>query len=213
MSASQSKYRCFLVYGFVREQEKVLKLSMHITEVIIELIIELFPLIVMQFGKGYGALFNLSDDGLLIKARNHVDGPYYAKYRILYPDNEGFDKGIHVWSIKLVPKSWKSKYLPFQDPKRIGITTNKDSWEELDIDLALRPDRNWFEADKVWVAESILTIKLDCTLWKISFYINDKKMNEEKIESNKYFIGLCIPYNRTYFHYQIVDTPTKISMR
>ena len=139
MSTPQNARKNALVYGFVREQEEKLKLSMHITTVIVELILKLFPVIAMTFGEINEKLFKISDDRTIVKIKNNKRADNPCKYHMLYANidsEDGLNKGIHMWSIKLVTKNWKSKYVPTCCSRTVGITTVKN------VNIELKQVRN-----------------------------------------------------------------------
>ena len=85
----------------------------------------------------------------------------------------------------------------------------------------MHPDARWivegynshFRGDNVytssddWEQDDIITIKLDCDLWNVTYYRNDKQVQKDSIESNKpYYFALMCCDSIEQTHLQVLDS-------
>ena len=215
-----------LVYGFVREQEQILSLSRHITAVVVELIIGLFPLLSMPFGKFNEEMFTISEDKTILKVTRKQGGQYH-KYYMVYADlgpysDTGLDKGVHTWTIKLRARNWKSKYVPEYCGRRIGIVTNQNPMDcnesasddlfKTGYDFMIDNDRH--ASEKQWKIDGKVTIKFDCNKGELTYYLDGRMKKIQHINAEeKYYIGLSCCVTHNHFYYQIVETPYEMSLK
>ena len=119
----ESGKKALLVHGYVREKERKLALSMHVIIDIIELILKFFPMITFGFGEFQEGLFKVSDDKMTLKIMKKKVYDYEpCEGAMIYADiqqDEGLSQGAYVWSIKLIPRNWKSKYIFIKEASKI----------------------------------------------------------------------------------------------
>ena len=218
MSTLNGDKKSALVYGFVREQEEELMLYMHITAAIVELIIQLFPILSLKFGKFEFDvdLFTLSNNNTVLKIKKNDKYSTAVGHKeddcILYAnhDSYGIDKGVHLWSIKAIGKHWKAKY--WYCTRTMGITTRRRFTE---VPRHIITGQYFYQGSTVegtrWKIGDILTMKLDCDNWIVEFYLNEKLMKQQIIgKVTKYFMALCCCSSHNQIYYESVDTPSSI---
>ena len=215
-----------LIAGYVREEEEQLELDMPVSRGIIQIMYQLYPELLFTFGDFSRDYFMLNDDKTILKGNNEsCDG------RLAYADlkeynNIGFNKGIHFWSIA---------YPHAMCYASIGVTTEKNDklinecvgdWEDqFDEEHQGQNDNLWVDCPN-WIINGynsyfevdhrsggyskgdIVTMKLDCNDWIVTYYLNEKKYKENDIEPDKsYFMAVvaCGRVNNTEF--EVVETP------
>ena len=178
--------------------------------------------------------YKVSLDGKIIGGADTTSCEGYLVFADMFGNDNGYNKGIHYWSVKR--NNCVSCY------RYIGIISAKDTkW----IDLNHKGIVSVFNTDNIfvylypktsaiWKEDNIVTIELDCNNWTLSFWqhqprvddkennqdINDKKdmvtyeayeqMNEcfyTKIEPNQnYFLVMRLCANRNN-SYEAMETP------
>ena len=205
----QKEKKVSLVSGYIKQQEKELKLSMIITLDIVQLIIKIFSMSSMLFCEELDEeLFTLSKDKTLLKIKTSDD---FSNFMI-YADpgeeyQDGINRGVHFWSVKAIEENWKAKYVSCT--RAMGIITEKKMTEITNINDESVYGVGFGEFN-FWKVNEIFTVKLDCNLWNVTFYRNDEMIEMMDIKKDKYFIALCCSVKRDQFCFEIVDTPEAI---
>eukprot|EP01084_Bolivina_argentea_P146080 255880_1 len=132
-------------------------------------------------------------------------------YAELNKNDSGYNKGIYFWSVKLnTIHSFRS----------VGVTTemSKEFVEQFNGYLEFWPIHKhgscsfWDGYNAQWTYEEIITVKLNCDEWTVTYFRNNKKVKMDHIPPNKsYFFAL---YSCTYqggqggsaAKYQIVES-------
>ena len=215
-----------LVFGFIHELEKQSILFMLIPTEIYQTIISFYP-ILARFELYDSRLYELLDDGYGI--RGLCDEEYTPKdikdiegcegytifAEVLIAD--GYKKGIHFWSVKLIGKEMERWYCYHN----IGVIAN-----ERDVELLCKPTNSWPENiyendtttsclvhykssdhDVVWPKGVVITVKLNCDEGYVEYYRDNEFFRKDQIDRNlSYFFALnSCALNDNYF--QVVDTP------
>ena len=194
-----------LISGYLRENENELGLYMHIPNEIAKIMLEIYPLLLFTFGDFNKYIFTiLNEERTILKGNgNHCHG------HLIYADlgqynNTGLNKGIHLWSVKLVSR-YADCYLS------IGVTTEKNDklvneWKLGRNAFYLflhdrRDDKHWIDTGfnsnykgyTRWKHDQVVTIKLNCNEWMVTYFKDGKEFRKDNIETNKsyYFAMLC----------------------
>ena len=208
-----------LLHGYIREKEEKLDLFMNIPDGIIKLIKSLYPVLLFKFG-AFGQeedienLFLLNEDRTILKGSDYSCNGYFVYADLGEYNDTGFDKGIHLWSIKLLK--------PAQCYLSIGVTTEKNeeilahaannddifndvgSWMTKGKNSHLDMPAGWdgSEFDK----NEIITIELNCDNWAVSYYRNGKLLKIDDIEQDNYYFGMVCCALNEYTHIQVVES-------
>ena len=195
-------------------------LFMSIPDVTIKFVIDYFPAL-YKFGLHDESNFVVSDDKLSLQAiSGKCDG--FMIYADLYHKNDiGFNAGIHYWSVKALQSIWGSRFDGRSTCYRsIGITTTKTKQiVKKIVDTFVSESQvsgyhyyfNGCRADDGWIDGQIITVKLNCNEWTVSYYKDSAFKRMENIEPNQHYfftLSCCAEPNRTSL--QIVETPALI---
>ena len=201
-----------LVAGYIREHDDALDLFMNIPDEIIKVVHNFYPLLVFRFGDHKPGAFKIDEDRMVITGADpsfmswscygHI---IYADLGNLHENKNGLNQGIHYWSVKNL------NTMPPSCFKSIGVTTQKSDdiidkeqyghWIAGGINSFYRGCSNW-------KSNHIITVRLNCDKWDVTYYDDDKEIKREYISAKKsyYFAMLCC-CTPTYCQYQIVETP------
>lgn len=134
------------------------------------------------------------------------------------------NKGVHLWSVKSLRGDDElfestllchNKAAPCPCYASIGVTTKK--YQHLSTKKAIRgwiPYDNdassHYEGAVDWMQNEIMTVKLDCNDWSVTYYRDSKPGKEFKREEVEpgfyYFVAVCCG-NAKFGHMEIVDNP------
>ena len=178
----------------------------------------------MHFGKFNEAMFTVSEDKTILKVIKN-EPKELCKYYMVYADvgsQQGLNEGVHLWTIKLMAKNWKSKYVIKACTRRIGITTDQDirkddeSWRADDLyesGYGFDIDTDYYKSSAQWKIGGMVPLELNCNRGELTWYL-DGQMKRKELEDidpkKKYFIGLSCCATHNHIYYQIVDTPSDI---
>ena len=210
--ASSDKHLKLLVYGYVREVESVLNLFMNIPDGIIKLIYSLYPLLLFKFGDFKAGLYDVNDDKTILKGTKQGSCNGHVIYADLsqYSD-KGLNKGIHLWTIKFLanyPSCFAS----------MGVTTQKsdkliNNWchDGGNTRGHYLPDDNqydvYYQGYSQWYKNEIVTMKLNCNDWTVTWFKDKKEIQKKQIEPHKfYYLALMCCGNLRYTHLQIMES-------
>ena len=214
-----------LLSGYVREHENVLQLYMNVPDGIVQIMHNLYPILLFTFGDFNKERFILSDDNTILKGNNNsCDG--YMIYADLGKNNDiGLKEGVHFWTIKSLFCHEKDAWNEFADCYcSIGVTTEKNKEIINENQGGVEVGNNEYVT---WIFERginsyldisyhhndaiTITIKLDCNEWKVTYYANTEKVKQDQIEPNKYYylaMYCCDQLSSTQLI--VIDTPDKI---
>ena len=165
-----------LIFGYIRQQEKELDLYMNIPIGINKIIHDLYPVLLFTFGDHNEKALLLDNDRTIIKGNDPVSNS--CSGYLVYADssqysNTGFNKGIHLWSIKSLLTQrygdlWSGCYAS------IGVTTQKNDklinkCHHGKIKIGYN---SWYQTlnDFDLSHDVIVTIKLNCNDWTVTYY-------------------------------------------
>ena len=224
MSSCKPQWVELLIFGFIHDQETKHRFSMSIPNGIILYIINYFP-ILFKFGLHDKNRFAVSEDKMCIKGiqQDKCDG--YTIYADLYDKSEtGFNRGIHYWSIKALPLEYSPEYRTSPCYRNIGITTARN--EKIVSSMSDEFVGHWTNDHVVsgyhyyydgcadedgWGNDEIITVKMDCDDWKVSYYKELVLKRTETIEPYQYyFFALSCCVDPDFTSLTIVETPQNI---
>ena len=163
--------------------------------------------------RGFGIFDNekwmISENGLIIEGIDDIGlGPWF-----IYGDNieNGYNKGIHAWSMKCISGSLQCEY------KGIGVISEKnEDWTTYECDKwgLIGYGTSFSYYDGLWENDEIITVLLDCNNWICKYYKNNHQIKVQKIKPNKsYYFGFCsFGYKQYDIKYQCVMTPKSLML-
>ena len=191
-------------------------------QAVILLMVQFYPKI-YPFANHNEDIFEISNENTIIKGKSDCQG-YMIYANLLDNDDTGLRSGIHTWSIKALSTSfydenqqWISKYANCF--RNIGITTVKASdnieptatANNLCTFVSGKGYHSCIDGMHCWGFDQIITVKLDCYDWSVTYYHNLNQMEKKYIEPNqKYYFAICCCGSKNETHLQVVDTPTEI---
>ena len=202
----------YLVYGYTRITEKECDLYMNIETGIPAIIYAFYPKL-LRFDLYDKNRFDVSDDGLSIKGKRlGCDG--YVSY-IESPEGKGFNAGVHYLSVKNVRDEHVHCF------KNVGVMAKRDrsitneakgwgNWTQTaaltDKTLSFYGTFSHYGGKSRWKYGDIVTVKLDCDEWKVTYYHDHKRVQMDQIKPNKsyHFVINCCE-NPRYSHFEIVE--------
>ena len=200
-----------LIAGFAHEMEVYYKLN--IPSSIIKMIVSYYPVhtIANKFGYFDKGDLESSDEGKSIVSINTFPGGLMTSMCIesnVYPQyfaENGYNKGIHYFSIKLKQHRSCTHY--------VGITMEKDTasshsskWFHLDDDDGKNVKKQYLFPSYNWKGNDIVTTKLDCDNWNVTYFVDNVQAKQEKIRENQcYFLILRICV-RDHSKFEIIPT-------
>ena len=217
-----------LMSGYIKEMEKELELYMIIPAGIARIMIIFYPALLYKFGDFNKGQFLLNDEKTILKGLQHWEGT--CNGHLVYADlgqynDIGLNKGVHLWSIECCAAVVSGCFLS------IGVTTEKNDklineWknpqnsfdlyaDSLALDTSIPGHLHWFDQGFYsywkgyghWNQGEVMTIKLNCDDWNVTYYKDGTQVKYDEIEVNKfyYFALLCCD-NDAYTHLKIVET-------
>ena len=210
-----------LIYGYLRKKEKELTLYMNIPTGIAQIMHKLYPLLLFRFGDFRKGVFEVDDDGLILKGgdpKQAEDGIIDCGGHFVYADlgqfnNSGLNKGVHLWSIKLANMGGCFA--------SIGVTTEKndeiinefchDGGGSSDYWMGEKNEEfnSWYDGcRKGWTQNEVITVKLDCNNWMVTYYKDEKEIMKDEIECDRsyYFALMCC--NKSWWTlFQVAKSP------
>lgn len=218
------EYVASLTSGFIREQQSILSLYMAIPQGIIVYIMNYFPFL-FSFGIYDSSKFDLiNGDNMMIQGISKDDCDGYPIYADLFGKNEtGFNSGVHYWSIKALHTDWYKEdgkipedHYSFTESdcyRCIGVTTIKKNIHDIHEPTApfkFGAGRSYHFDGFIqgWGFGQIITLKLDCNIWVVSYYKDGKFIKSQRIQENEnYFLALSCCTHHYYTKLEVVDTP------
>ena len=195
---------------------------MHVPMGISQIIYELYPILLFTFGEFNTDYFEVNEDGTIIKGKEGMTCNGFLIYADLGQYNDaGLNKGVHTWSIRNLIESSTGCHLS------IGVTTEKNyklinewkhDYNEIDLffaDVPVQPswinegyNSYWDGYVNKWSQDQVITIKLNCDDWNVTYYKDNKEIKKDKIEPDKHyhFALLCCCRNCNT-HLKIEENP------
>ena len=207
----ENKYE-LMVFGFIRELDKEFKCDLYhlLPYVIIQIVFKFYPKI-MQFELFNAKRFKTLNYKTEIKGLCDVNMIGGCNAYLIYAkcvnniNNEGYNNGVHYWSIKLL-NSYKFCH------RSIGVTSLRD------INLTKRSFEGWhtyssnicysyFEGFKDgWFIGDTMSVKLDCNEWTVTYYNNNQKeVQRDLIIPNRAYYFALLLSGRDVSHCRVVD--------
>ena len=196
-----------LICGYVREKEQEYKFFMNVPDGILKIMHELYPLLLFKFGEHRKNVFKVNDDRTELKGSGNCSG--YLCYADLEQYNDtGFNKGVHLWSIKFLGDC--SCFLS------VGVTTEKNDtlinkWNGPNGARAhwiYDGYNSYYKGYDDWLRNKVITLKLDCNNWTVTYYKDDKEYKVDNIKKDKsYFLAVICCGIDSYSHMKIVESP------
>ena len=214
-----------LISGYIREQEKELKLYMIIPTGIARIILIFYPVLLFKFGDFNKGQFQINDDKTILTGQPNWKGT--CNGHLVYADlgqfnDIGLNEGIHLWSIQNLANDHNGCFLS------IGVTTAKsykliNEWKREDNAFGLYVDstfgssnyehwidqgfNSYWKGYSFWKENQVMTIKLNCNDWSVTYYQDGIQVKNEEIEAGQcyYFALLCCD-NDVYTHLKVVET-------
>eukprot|EP01084_Bolivina_argentea_P040148 74193_1 len=201
----EEKLQLALISGYVRYIEQSVDLFMQIPVAITELIYDFYP----RIRKIDRNAFN-KDQFLLQNEDTKIIGNGCCSSYLIYAQcDNGFDKGIHLWSVKALIKPNCYRYIGIIDKKK-SIYINTPNARINDDEQSLNylyPPRS-----EHWTLNTTLTVKLDCNKWKIIFYANDIQKQEQQIEPRRtYYFVLKVCADKKFTILECVEPTVCVS--
>ena len=120
----------------------------------------------------------------------------------------GLYKGVHFWSIKVLGKSWHCY-------ASIGVTTakNKDILNRNGINYHWLCEGfySYYRGYGEWKKDEVVTIKLDCDNWSVTYWKQDEELKTRKIKPSNYHMVLLCCNRSAITHMEIVETPQNLT--
>ena len=116
--STESKSDVFLqllICGYIRENHNALKLFLNVPNGIVQIIHNLYPVLLFTFGDFNKERFILSDDNTILKGNSDSCNGYMV-YADLGENNDiGLKAGIHFWTVKSLFCNEKDDWNEFAD--------------------------------------------------------------------------------------------------
>ena len=214
MTAERGDRLELLIAGFVRNHEKKYELYMTVPYEITIIMHELYPLLLFGFGDYKKDKFLTKDNKRCLMGTDDCAG--YMVYADLGQYNDiGLNKGIHLWSLRSFAIDSGRCYLS------IGVTTEKNDKVINDWNSAkIRKRNHWIEdgynshfegnprisETGAWLYGEVITAKLDCDQWKVTYFRNNEEIQQDEIEPNQsYYFALMCCANSSYSVLKVVE--------
>ena len=232
MSSVRSGTRLeLLLSGYIREKENEFDLYMNVPDGIDKIMHELYPLLMFKFGDCNPDGIKLNEDRTILIGNNPKTNQ--CNGHVVYADlgeynDIGLNKGIHFWSIKSIRS--KKGYHTFSGCyASIGVTTEKNDeiikhWDW----RGPKKHRNKFTDRKHFVHtgygshcqkcygfshDVIVTTKLDCNDWSVTYYKDKEQYKKENIPSNQYYYLAMLCCGKSVFtNLQVVETDDELRL-
>ena len=207
-----------LINGYIREKEKEYKLYMYIPSEIAQIMQDLYPVLIFKFGDFNKDHFVVNDDRTILKGDCLNCNGYLVYADLGHYNDIGFNKGVYFWSIENLADGATCML-------SIGVTTEKsdklvNEWKHNATALLIWLDEkacaqqwikngfgSFFKGNLNWRKNKVITVKLDCDNWIVTYYRDGKKFKRDDIEPNKsyYFALLCCDQG-AYTHLKVVES-------
>eukprot|EP01083_Nonionella_stella_P164681 545789_1 len=174
-----------LVFGYIRE----CLYPMNVPRGIDNLILSFLPPAVLKFEMYNSEWFKLAGDGEIIMVRDDNETGRCSGF-FAYPEcyNNGYDKGVHVWSVKCEDCHDCYRYIGVSSIRCDEYTTFGKNGPEYGWDSKWKAKPNHFlyveGGYSDWKEDDILTVKLDCDAWQCVWYKNELKHKTTTIQPN-----------------------------
>ena len=202
-----------LISGYCRRIEK--KFKLFIANDINQIIYKLYPILLFKFGDHNKIALNVSDDGTILKGNgpqeNQCNG--FLCYADLgqYSDT-GLKQGIHLWSIKSLVDYESQWSVCFST---IGVTTEKNDklineWNhngDSEVHWISTGFSSYHEECYDFKSDVVVTIKLNCNEWTVTYYKDKEQFKKEKIEPNQcYYLAMLVCCESDLTHFKVVES-------
>ena len=195
-----------LVFGYVRDNEQEMELSMTIPDAIYNEIYQWYPRLLPFHHSNIEDAFKLSEDGLEVTGNDRDHGGYciYAKRE----EMNGYSNGVHYWSVKSnVGQDDDFCY------RYIGVTTKYDAKNSYELKFSEPIDKCQLCPSKSehWLTGQTYSLRLDLDNGLVTGFKNGEHYNERKLNLDRtwYFVALYCSMTKNT-KYEIVDTPLSV---
>ena len=211
-----------LIGGYIREKETEYELYMNIPDGINKIMHDLYPILLFKFGEHNPKSLQVNNDRTILKGndpkKKRCNGAFVFADLGQYNDI-GLNKGIHLWSIKSL---WNNKRQFAGCYASIGITTEKN--HEMIKEWTYSYDGKmiyWVNTEKgyhyheqdcyTFKPDVIVTIKLNCDNWTVTYYKDTEEFKKEDIEPGQcYYLAMLCCGQSCYTHLQVVESPDEL---
>ena len=207
-------YKTLIVYGYARKLQRKNNLMYIIPQEIIHLILQYYD------SKVFGVhcdKFKLEINRSVIKGTTAKCNEYIIygsseSYGIKQKYDKGYKKGIHFWSIKChnAPNCYHG--IGIMNKKEFILCQNSHLYNYYAMKQKIKyiyiyPPSN--TSVLPWNIGEIITVKLNCDEWNVSFYSESKLIYTQKIRKQTYyfFVRLCA---KTTTNFECVSVPSNI---
>ena len=228
MSSVESKSNLILlICGYLRQNENELKLYMNIPTGIVTIMQKLYPVFIFKFGDFKNGAFAVSKERTIIKgsSSNKMDpntwempGCHgYFVYADLGQFNDmGLNNGIHVWSVKMLHRvNYGAECFA-----SIGVTTEKNDklineWNhDGNCGIHWNPKAvndesisSFYQGCNKWNFEEIVTVRLNCNDWKVTYYVDKKILKTDRIKPERsYYFAMLLCGLERYTYFEVVES-------
>ena len=185
---------------------------MNIPDGIAKIMHTLYPLILLKFGDFKKGKFELNEKKTSLKGGNFDCNGYLIYADLEHYNDIGLNKGIHLWSVRSVARNSGFCFLS------IGVTTEKSN--TLIDEYAHNGDGNkirwidqgyfsfYYGGQRKWKGDTVVTVKLDCVNWSVTYYKDKTEIQKDEIEPNKsyYFALMCCNFE-AYTNLEVAENP------
>ena len=199
----------YLILGFIRGIQSLLQ-NQIIPIPIYEICMNFYPTLPRWITYNT-ELFDVSPNGLIIKGKNDENCSGYTVYPAFDGKNgdysKGFNQGIHYFSVRYNNNKNSSNTICFRG---IGFLTKDRLISH--IDKVTPKFRNaYWDPCSHWDPQQIITVKLNCIEWTITYYSDLKQIYHGDIEKNEtYYYAAETCASSDYCNFEIVSTPQQI---
>ena len=198
------RHREILVSGYIREQEDKQSLSAVFPSEITKVLTEYYALWNFYFGYHDDTKFEVSGGGTVLKSIDAKSCSGYMVYADGASGEEGISSGIHMWSLQSLSDRSGNCY------QSIGVTQIKPSdpkVKERSSHWNSHGGGSHFQGYTNWTKNDVITIRLDCEQWKVTYFRGTKEYQTDKIKEGIYYLVLSLCCAKGMVHLQAVDCP------
>ena len=219
-----------LVYGFMRNEEECLSLSMIVPTGITRTVLEFYQIKLTRFELFSKSHFEVLNDGYEIRAKGKDCSGYLIYPETVYP--EGYKDGIYFWSVKFIGEDifcFRSIGVvsgserdctfttepcdewPWEWKQHDGICTDyvqelEEAWASDDSEGEEKEDPSDFKSFR-WGTGDTITVKLDCDGGEVVYFRNGAELVSRDIDRGKSYFFAMTSCGDKHNWFQVVDTP------
>ena len=212
-----------LVYGYIRRQESTLSLSAIVPDGIINLMIDLYPRLLLKFGAHNTTHFEVTDEGTVLRSINKQTCSGYMVYAQLDECNkDGISSGVHSWSLQWIsddqfvyhghPECYQSVGVTQINPSKSALEKVSEHWQD-EMDVTPQKEYSYYLGYNQWEHKEIITVVLNCDDWTVTYFkgtTGTEHFQQNTIQKGKYFfaVAACGAENRVRL--RSVDVPSNL---